>query len=70
MAHDLNVLALVKGAERFVFVYDDASREVLIQNFQELAGRTDANFTWFDVQVLTRKVREQTDDSLTAAELD
>jgi hypothetical protein len=25
---DLNVLALVKGAERFVFVYDDDSRDV------------------------------------------
>ena len=26
MGHDINVLALVKGAERYVFLYDDASR--------------------------------------------
>ena len=26
MSQDINVLALVKGAERYVFLYDDASR--------------------------------------------
>ena len=26
MAQDINVLALVKGAERYVFLYNDASR--------------------------------------------
>ena len=28
--HDLNVLALIKGGERFVYVYDDGSREAVI----------------------------------------
>lgn len=26
MTQDINVLALVKGAERYVFLYDDANR--------------------------------------------
>ena len=26
MSHELNVLALIKGAEHYIFVYDDASR--------------------------------------------
>ena len=27
MNQEINVLALVKGAERYIFAYDDASRE-------------------------------------------
>lgn len=59
MAHDLNVLALVKGAERFVFVYDDPSRDELLGTLQELAGDPESPLTWFDALVLTKKAREQ-----------
>ena len=67
MAHEFNVLALVKGEERFVFVYDDTSREILIETMREMAGRPDSGFTWFDVLVLTKKAREQSAEALTTA---
>jgi len=63
MAHDFNVLALIKGSERFVFVYDDDSRDCLVETMREMAGRPESGFTWFDVAVLTNKAREQAAES-------
>jgi hypothetical protein len=56
---ELNVLALIKGQERYVFVYDDASRPDLIDTFREWAADPQLNFTWFDAAVLTEKARQQ-----------
>jgi hypothetical protein len=56
---EFNVLALIKGAERYVFVYDDASRESLLDAFRDAAADPDLNFSWFDVALLTEKAAEQ-----------
>jgi hypothetical protein len=57
--HEFNVLALIKGEERFVFVYDDASRQDLINTFRDHAADPASSITWFDATVLTEKAREQ-----------
>jgi hypothetical protein len=57
--HELNVLALIKGEERFLYVYDDASRTELIDSFRDQAADPALSFTWFDAAVLTEKAREQ-----------
>ncbi|MFO0865307.1 MAG: hypothetical protein U0744_11775 [Gemmataceae bacterium] len=59
VAHELNVLALVKGSERYVFVFDDESRAKLIDSFRDLAANPHLSLTWFDALVLTKKAREQ-----------
>lgn len=59
MAHELNVLALVKGAERYVFVYDDDSRAQVIDAFRAQAADPALALTWFDAVVLTTKAKEQ-----------
>jgi hypothetical protein len=56
---ELNVLALVKGAERFIFVYDDISRAKLIDTIRDLAADPNISLSWFDANVLTRKAQEQ-----------
>jgi hypothetical protein len=56
---ELNVLALIKGNERYVFVYDDESREQLINALRDQAADPHLNFSWFDATVLTEKAREQ-----------
>jgi hypothetical protein len=56
---ELNVLALVKGAERYIFVYDDDSRPELIDTIRDLAANPHLSLSWFDANVLTRKAREQ-----------
>ena len=57
--HDLNVLALVKGAERFIFVYDDDSRERVIDSVRDKAADPTVSLNWFDAAVLTERARRQ-----------
>jgi hypothetical protein len=56
---EFNVLALIKGAERYIYVYDDASRPALIDTFRDQAADPRVSFNWFDAAVLTEKAREQ-----------
>ncbi len=59
MRRELNVLALIKGDERYVFVYDDSSRQKLIDSFRDQAADPRLSFTWFDALVMTEKAKEQ-----------
>ncbi|HZZ82324.1 MAG TPA: hypothetical protein VFE62_27750 [Gemmataceae bacterium] len=59
LADEVNVLALIKGQEHYIFVYDDVSRPKLIDNFRDLAADPQCNLSWFDAMVLTTKAREQ-----------
>jgi hypothetical protein len=59
LAHEFNVLALVKGQERYIFVYDDDSRPHLIDAFRDQAADPELSLNWFDAMVLTNKAREQ-----------
>jgi hypothetical protein len=56
---ELNVLALVKGSDRYVFIYDDQSYEALIDAFRDHAADPRLSFTWFDAAVLSEKARQQ-----------
>jgi len=57
--HDINVLALVKGAERYVFLYDDASRAETLRTLGRFASNPDLSFTWYDAAVLSQKIRQE-----------
>ena len=59
MGQEFNVLALIKGAEHYVYIYDDDSRETLLEAFRDQAGNGQLSLSWFDVAVLTQKAREQ-----------
>jgi len=59
-SQDINVLALVKGAERYVFLYDDASRAETLRTLGRFASNPELSFTWYDAAVLSQKVRQQT----------
>ena len=59
MPREFNILALIKGEERFVFVYDDESRAELIDALRDQAADPHLTLSWFDAAVLTEKAREQ-----------
>lgn len=65
LASELNVLALIKGQERYIFVYDEASRGQLIDTIRDYAADAQVNLSWFDAMVLTNKAREQENESAT-----
>lgn len=59
MGREFNVLALLKGEERYIYVYDDDSRSPLLEAFRAQAADPDLSLNWFDVAVLSQKAREQ-----------
>ena len=58
MPHGVNVLALVKGSERYIFLYDDASVGTLLQTLGRYASDDELGFTWYDAALLSQKVRK------------
>jgi hypothetical protein len=62
---DINVLALVKGRERYIFLYEDSQRAEALRVLGRFASNPELSFTWYDAAVLSQKVR----NSATAADL-
>ena len=57
MQRGMNVLALVKESERFIFLYDDESAGALLQTLGRFASDEELRFTWYDAAILSQKVR-------------
>jgi len=60
VSQDINVLALVKGTERYVFLYDDESRAETLRVLGRFASNPELSFTWYDAAVLSQKIRQET----------
>ena len=54
---DINVLALVKGAERYIFLFDDDNRAEALRTLGRYASNPDLSFTWYDAAVMAQRVR-------------
>jgi len=63
MDRNVNVIALVKDGERYVFLYDDQSTAQLLQTLGRYAADPELNFTWYDAAVLSQKVRRLQSES-------
>ncbi len=55
---EINVLAMIKGEERYVFLYNDANRIELLRTLGRYAADPQLSFTWYDAAVISKKVRE------------
>ena len=60
MSGEINVLALVKGEERYIFLFDDSKRAETLRMFGRYASNPDLSFTWYDAAVLSQKLRQAT----------
>ncbi len=58
MDREINVLALVKGEERYVFLYDDNNRVETLRMLGRYAADPQLSFTWYDAAVMSKKIRE------------
>ena len=58
MTTEINVLALVKGNERYVFLFDDDNRVEMLRQFGRFAANPDLSFTWYDAAVMSQKIRQ------------
>ena len=66
MNQDINVLALVKGEERYIFLYDDSQRAETLRTFGRYASNPELSFTWYDAAVLSQKLRQESKNSVLA----
>ena len=58
---DINVLALVKGNERYVFLYDNDSRAETLRVLGRFASNPELSFCWYDTAVLSQKIRQESE---------
>ena len=63
MSEDINVLALVKGSEKYIFLYDDSNRSQALRVLGRFASSPDLSFSWYDAAVLSQKIRRQSQQS-------
>jgi hypothetical protein len=58
MDREINVLALVKGKERFIFLFDDKNRDETLRQLARFAADPELDFSWYDAAMLSRKIRD------------
>ncbi len=59
MNREINVLALVKGEERYVFVYNEENRSETMRTLGRYASNPELSFSWYDAAVLSQKMRRE-----------
>lgn len=57
VAEDINVLALVKGEERYLFLFNDSRRADTLRVLGRFASNPELSFTWYDAAVMSQKIR-------------
>ncbi|QDV65865.1 MULTISPECIES: hypothetical protein [Crateriforma] len=62
MDAEINVLALVKGEEKFLFLFDDQNRDETLRQLARFAANPEIDFSWYDAAMLSRKIRDAVPD--------
>lgn len=60
MSKDINVVALVKGEERYIFLFNDQQKSQTLRTLGRYASNPELSFSWYDAAVLSQKVRNAT----------
>ena len=58
MRCEMNIVAMAKQGERYVFLYDDHSHETLLNVFGRFAESSELDFSPGDATLLSEKVQE------------
>ena len=58
MNGEINVVALVRGEEQYIFMFDEANRTETLRMLGRYAADPELSFTWYDAAVMSQKVRD------------
>jgi hypothetical protein len=58
MSRAVNVLALVRDGQKYIFLYDDNSVQQVMSQLAEFAADPELDFTWYDAATLSQRVRD------------
>lgn len=59
-AEDINVLALVRGEERYILLFTDGQKTEALRTLGRWASDPELSFTWYNAAVLSQKIRAMT----------
>jgi hypothetical protein len=59
MGQDIDVLALVKGEERYIFLYNEEHKVETLRLLGRYASNPELSFSWYDAAVLSQKIRQE-----------
>ena len=57
---DVNCVAIVKGDERYVFLFTDDNMTETLRQLGRFASNPELSFTWYDAAILSQKIRQLT----------
>jgi hypothetical protein len=66
VSQDINVLALVKGEERYIFLFDDDRRAEALRTLGRFASNPELSFSWYDAAVLSQRIRSTLPEGVTS----
>ena len=58
VSKDINILALAKGEERYIFLYNEETRNETLRTLGRYASNSELSFSWYDAAVMSQKVRK------------
>jgi hypothetical protein len=58
MSGEVSVVALVRGEEQYIFMFDEANRTETLRMLGRYAADPDLSFTWYDAAILSQRIRE------------
>ncbi len=57
MSDEINIIALVKGEDRYVFLFDDNHRTDTLRMLGRYAADPELSFSWYDAAILSQRIR-------------
>lgn len=69
MSNDINILALAKGEERYIFLYNESTKSEALRTLGRYASNSELSFSWYDAAVLSQNVRKNTSALETSEEV-
>ena len=64
VSNDINILALAKGEERYIFLYNEKSKSETLRMLGRYASDSELSFSWYDPAVLSQNVRQNSNESV------
>ncbi len=58
MSGEVSVVALVRGEEQYIFMFNEANRTETLRMLGRYAADPELSFTWYDAAVLSQRIRE------------
>jgi hypothetical protein len=52
-----NILSLVKGDEKYIFIFDHKNISNVLRKFGQFSANKELSFSWFDAATLSQRVR-------------